>query len=73
MSVIIPVLIVALALAAAVIAALVIVVAGIHGDERHLRLAGRPRTRASALARRMTGVHATTAASLYRTHADPGR
>jgi hypothetical protein len=73
MNTLIPILIIVLALAAAVVAALAIVVAGIHGDERHLRLSGSPRTRASAFARRMLGVRATTAANLYRTHADARR
>ena len=52
-------LVIGLALAGAVVmvAVLVIVTAGIHGDERRKSLASPPRTRSAALARRMLGAH----------------
>lgn len=38
------------------LALLVLVVAGIHGEERHMSLTGTPRTRTAAVTRRVLGV-----------------
>jgi hypothetical protein len=44
-------------LTAGAVAVLAVVIAGIHGDERHMSLARRPHSRAGIFARRVLGVH----------------
>jgi len=58
MNAVIPILIiVVILLAASILATLILVIAGIHGDERHMSLTGQPRTRRQSFARRVLGVH----------------
>ena len=58
MNPVIPILIiVVILLAASILATLILVIAGIHGDERHMSLTGEPRTRRESFARRVLGVH----------------
>jgi hypothetical protein len=57
MNAIIPVLIVVAILAASMLSALVIVIIGIHGDERHMSLTDEPRTLSAIIARRIIGAH----------------
>lgn len=57
MTTILPILIVVLGLTAAVLVLLALVIVGIHGDERHMSLSRRPRSRAGIFARRVLGVH----------------
>jgi hypothetical protein len=57
MNAILPVLLLAVILAAGALAILVLVIAGINSEERQLNLSAPPRTRAEVLARRMLGVH----------------
>ena len=52
--------IVALLLAASVLALLVLVLVGIHDEERHMSLTSAPRTRIGAVTRRLTGVGVRT-------------
>jgi hypothetical protein len=52
------IMVAALVLAAAVLAVLVAVAAGIHGDERCMSLCAAPRTHTRAVARQILGVHA---------------
>ncbi len=42
------------------LALLVLVLAGIHGEERHMSLTGTPRTRTAAVTRRVLGVGVRT-------------
>ena len=57
MNAVIPILIiVVILLAASILATLILVIAGIHGDERHMSLTGEPRTRRESFARRVLGV-----------------
>jgi hypothetical protein len=65
--------IVVLVLALAVLAVLLVVVAGIRGDERRQGLCRAPRTRASALTRRVLGAHATPDNTLHHARADARR
>jgi hypothetical protein len=48
-----------LTLAAALLALLAVVAAGVRGDERHMSLSEAPRTRTRAIARRVLGARAT--------------
>jgi hypothetical protein len=57
MNAILPILIIVVVCAASGMALLVMVIAAIHGEERHLSLSGPPRTRAENAARRVLGVH----------------
>jgi hypothetical protein len=57
MNAIIPVLIVVAILAAIMLSLLVMVIIGIHGDERHTSLTDEPRTLSAIVARRITGAH----------------
>jgi hypothetical protein len=54
---IVPFLIVVAILAAIMLSVLVMVIIGIHGDERHMSLTGEPRTLSAIIARRITGAH----------------
>lgn len=58
--------IVALVIALGVLGLLVLVLAGIRDEERHMSLTRAPRTRIGAVTRRLTGVGVRTP------HADPG-
>jgi ABC-type lipoprotein release transport system permease subunit len=58
--------IVALVIALGVLALLVLVLAGIRDEERHMSLTSAPRTRIGAITRRLTGVGVRTL------HAGPG-
>jgi hypothetical protein len=57
MNAIVPILIVVAILAAVILAVLVMVIIGIHADERHMGLAGEPRTLSAIIARRIIGAH----------------
>ena len=59
--------IVALLIGLGVLALLVLVLAGIHDEERHMSLTSAPRTRIGAVTRRLTGVGVRTP------QADPGK
>jgi hypothetical protein len=59
--------IVALLIALGVLALLVLVLVGIHDEERHMSLTGAPRTRIGAVTRRLAGVGVRTP------EADPGK
>jgi uncharacterized membrane protein YqjE len=59
--------IVALLIGLGVLALLVLVLAGIHDEERHMSLTSAPRTRIGAVTRRLTGVGVRT------TEAGPGK
>jgi hypothetical protein len=52
--------IVALVIALGVLALLVLVLVGIHHEERHMTLTSVPRTRIGAITRRLTGVGVRT-------------
>ena len=52
--------IVALLIGLGVLALLVLVLAGIHDEERHMSLTSAPRTRIGAVTRRLTGVGVRT-------------
>ena len=52
--------VVALLIALGVLALLVLVLVGIHGEERHMSLTGAPRTRIGAITRHLTGVGVRT-------------
>ena len=52
--------IVALLIALGVLALLVLVLVGIHGEERHMSLTSAPRTRIGAITRHLTGVGVRT-------------
>ena len=52
--------IVALLIALGVLALLVLVLVGIHGEERHMSLTSAPRTRIEAITRHLTGVGVRT-------------
>ena len=52
--------IVALLIGLGVLALLVLVLAGIHNEERHMSLTSAPRTRIEAVTRRLTGVGVRT-------------
>jgi hypothetical protein len=67
------IMVAALVLAAAVLVALVVIVAGIHGDERRMSLSAAPRTRTSAVVRRVLGVHAAPHQTIHRARADARR
>jgi len=53
---VVTVAIVALLIALGVLALLVLVLVGIHAEERHMSLTGNPRTRVGAITRHLTGV-----------------
>ena len=55
-----------------VLAVLVLVLVGIHDEDRHMSLTGAPRTRIGAVTRRMTGVGVRTPNSGPGTEQDPG-
>jgi len=57
MNAIAPILIVVAILAAVMLAALLMVIIGIHGDERRKSLADEPRTLSAIVARWVTGAH----------------
>jgi hypothetical protein len=61
MNAIFPFLIIVLVLAAGALVVLALVIAGIHGDERHMSLGDAPHTCAGVLARRVLGVHGSRA------------
>ena len=61
-----------LLLAVAALTVLVIVIAGIHAEERRMSLSDAPRTRSGALARRVLGAHAAPRANV-RIHASARR
>jgi hypothetical protein len=52
--------IIALLIGLGVLALLVLVLAGIHNEERHMSLTSAPRTRIEAVTRRLTGVGVRT-------------
>jgi len=52
--------IVALLIALGILALLILVLAGIHDEERHMSLTSAPRTRIGAVTRRLTGVGVRT-------------
>jgi hypothetical protein len=52
--------VVALLIALGVLALLVLVLVGIHDEERHMSLTGAPRTRIGAITRHLTGVGVRT-------------
>jgi len=58
--------VVALVIALSVLGLLVLVLAGIRDEERHMSLTSAPRTRIGAVTRRLTGLGVRTP------HADPG-
>lgn len=62
-----------LVLGLAVVAALVVVVAGIRGDERRMSLCQAPCTRAGALTRRVLGAYATPETTVHRVRANARR
>jgi hypothetical protein len=57
MNAIIPILIVVAILAVIMLSVLVMVIIGIHGDERHMSLTDEPRTLPVIIARWITGAH----------------
>jgi len=63
--------IVALLIALGVLALLVLVLAGIHDEERHMSLTSTPRTRIGAVTRRLTGVGVRTPEAGPGTDQDP--
>lgn len=63
--------IVALLIGLGVLALLVLVLAGIHDEERHMSLTNAPRTRIGAVTRRLTGVGVRTPEAGPGTDQDP--
>jgi hypothetical protein len=63
--------IVALLIGLGVLALLVLVLAGIHDEERHMSLTSAPRTRIGAVTRRLTGVGVRTPQAGPGTDQDP--
>ena len=63
--------IVALLIGLGVLALLVLVLAGIHHEERHMSLTSAPRTRIEAVTRRLTGVGVRTPEAGPGTDQDP--
>ena len=63
--------IVALLIALGVLALLVLVLAGIRDEERHMSLTSAPRTRIGAVTRRLTGVGVRTPQASPGTDQDP--
>jgi len=63
--------IVALLIGLGVMALLVLVLAGIHNEERHMSLTSAPRTRIEAVTRRLTGVGVRTPEAGPGTDQDP--
>ena len=63
--------IVALLIALGILALLVLVLAGIHDEERHMSLTSAPRTRIGAVTRRLTGVGVRTSQADLGTDQDP--
>ena len=57
MNAIIPILIVVAILAVIMLSVLVMVIIGIHGDERRMSLTNEPRTLSAIIARRIIGAH----------------
>jgi hypothetical protein len=66
---IVPILIIVVILAVGIIAILVAVIVGIHGDERHMSLADAPHSRPGSFARRVTGVHVAPSDDAHAAHA----
>jgi hypothetical protein len=64
--------IVALVIGLGVLALLVLVLAGIRDEERHMSLTSAPRTRIAAVTRRLTGVGVRTPHAGPGTDQDPG-
>ena len=64
--------IVALLIGLGVMALLVLVLAGIHNEERHMSLTSAPRTRIEAVTRRLTGVGVRTPEAGPGTDEGPG-
>lgn len=62
-----------LVIAVSALAFLVIVIVGIHGDERRKGISAAPCTRTGAVARRVLGVHAAPHHVVHRTRADARR
>jgi hypothetical protein len=73
MNAVIALLIVVLVLVLAGLAALVVVVAGIRGDERRMSLSQAPRTRVGAVTRRVLGAHVSPHDDVHRARADVRR
>ena len=63
--------IVALLIGLGVLALLILVLAGIHHEERHMSLTSAPRTRIEAVTRRLTGVGVRTPEAGPGTDQDP--
>jgi len=63
--------IVALLIALGVLSLLVLVLVGIHDEERHMSLTSAPRTRIGAVTRRLTGVGVRTPQASPGTDQDP--
>jgi hypothetical protein len=57
MNSIVPILVIVAILAAITLSVLVMVIIGIHGDERHMSLTDEPRTLSAIIARRIIGAH----------------
>jgi hypothetical protein len=73
MSMIALVLVIVAVIAIASVGMLLIVIAGIHGDEGHMSLADRPRTRTRALARWVLGAYALPIRRSARPHTSARR
>ena len=63
--------VVALLIALGVLALLVLVLVGIHAEERHMSLTSAPRTRIGAITRHLTGVGVRTPAASPSKDQDP--
>jgi hypothetical protein len=72
MNAIVLILVVTAIPALAMAAVLIIVIAGIHGDERRMSLTGEPRTRSGIVARRVLGLHSDFHNSVGVPHAGIG-
>ena len=64
--------VVALLIALGVLALLVLVLVGIHAEERHMSLTSAPRTRIGAMTRHLTGVGVRTPEADPGNDQDPG-
>jgi uncharacterized membrane protein len=73
MHAILPILIIVVILAVAALVFLVIVIAGIHADERHMSLTREPNALSKTIARRVLGSHTHQDQESHRPHAQTRR